>query len=400
MNKNKAINASVVLLGLVSLFADIASEMLYPITPIFLSQVLGTSMAYVGLIEGLAEATSSFLKAPVGHWSDKLKKRKIFILIGYILSALAKPLIGVSVNWLDVLGARSLDRIGKGLRTAPRDALLAESVELKFRGEAFGVHRALDTLGATIGPLFCLFLIGWTATNVSESQMRNLYIWSILPGAFSILLILFLKDQTTQSSTSTKVTSFNLISLYRDLDPQFKKFALSWTIFAIANSSDAFLIMRMKSQGIAFYQIILIYCMYNLVYAFTSPYLGKLSDQISRRSVLLFGLAVYIAVYLGFAWSDQLWQFIGLFVLYGVYMGATMGVAKAFAVDLSDPNKKASSIGFLAGLEGLGTILASLVGGLLWDHISPQSTFIYAAIGAFVSILLLFQISGTRKQEV
>lgn len=383
----KALNPTVIKLGLVSFFADVASEMLYPITPIFLTSVLGASMASLGLIEGVAEAVASLLKTYSGSWSDSISKRKPFIIFGYFLAAISKPLIGLSTSWNAVLWARALDRTGKGIRSAPRDALLADSVNPHNRGAAFGWHRGMDTLGAAVGPLFAILLL-----SNDPAALRPLYNWALLPGFAAVLILLFVRETPMKNQPIRKWQNpLRSVGLFQ---ADFKKYLWAWGLFSLVNSSDVFLLMKAKASGLSTTSVILVYCLYNLIYAFSSPYLGKLSDQIERRKVLIGGLAIFLFVYLGFGVADQTWHYWLLFAIYGLYMGATDGVGKALAIDLAPKELKATAVGLLGTITGLCTIFASVVAGLLWDHVGAWSTFIYGSVGAGFAIFVLIKGRG------
>ena len=382
-NKDPVLNPTVFKLGLVSFFADVASEMLYPITPLFLTTVLGASMASIGMIEGLAEAIANLLKTYSGSWSDHISKRKPFIIIGYLLGALSKPFIGISTSWFHVLGARALDRTGKGIRSAPRDALISDSVSGMHRGAAFGWHRAMDTLGAAVGPLLTLLLM-----SLNSQNLRQLYFWALIPGLISVLIIFFIHEK---KSSQVQIKKWeNPLKSWALMSPDFKKYIYAWGVFSLANSSDVFLLMKAKSSGVSTESVILLFFVYNLIYALSSPYLGKCSDQIDRRKILVAGLIIFLLVYLGFSFANQTWHYWGLFALYGLYMGATDGVGKALAIDLAPSTLKATSIGILGTATGLCTILASIFAGLIWDHYGASWTFIYGACGAFLAIVWLY----------
>lgn len=380
MNKeSKKLPSTVWKLGVISLFADISSEMLYPIAPIFLTSVLGASMIYVGLIEGITEAISSFIKIYAGSLSDRILKRKPFIWVGYLLAALSKPLIGSSTSWVHVLIARLLDRTGKGIRTAPRDALLAESVSFSQRGLAFGWHRALDTLGAALGPLVALAYLNFYSDN-----LRGIYFLSTIPGLFAVFLVFFLREQKSQSiekNTSAATYKFN---------SDFKKYLAAWSLFSVTNSSDAFLIMKVKTSGVSLNEVILMYCFYNLFYAILSPYLGQLSDKLGRKKVLVGGLLLFAFVYAGFAWAEKSWHFWILFALYGIYNAATEGISKAFAVDLVDHNLKATGLGALGMVTGISALFSSTVAGALWEYGAQSWPFLYGSIGALIGAIFIW----------
>lgn len=382
--KEVVLNTTVKKLGAVSFFADVASEMLYPITPIFLATVLGASMTSIGLIEGCAEAIASLMKTYSGSLSDKISKRKPFVIIGYFLGTISKPIVGVSTNWIHVLFARGIDRTGKGLRSAPRDALIADSVSSKNRGAAFGWHRSMDTLGAAVGPLLTVTLISTEAVN-----LRNLYFWALIPGFFSVLIAMTVKEKTQH--IEAKVKEYRTWSL-TDFNGSFKKYLTAWTLFSLTNSSDVFLLMKAKSSGFSTTNIVLLYCAYNLTFAFSSPYLGKLSDNIPKKNLMAFGLVIFALVYIGFGLSSEAWHFWILFLLYGVYMGATDGVGKALAIDYSPKHLKATALGLLGTVTGIATIIASTIAGLIWDHFGSAHTFFFGATGAVVAIVLLIRL--------
>jgi len=384
--KNSALHPTVIKLGFVSFFMDVASEMLYPITPIFLTTVLGASVTYVGIIEGLAECIASLLKTYSGFWSDRISKRKPFIIAGYFLGAISKPIIGYSHSWLGVLSARVFDRVGKGIRTAPRDALIAEVVTPETRGAAFGIHRGMDTMGAAVGPLLALLLL-----SSNQDNLRSLYFWALIPGLISVAVIFSIKEKTHEHTQSIKKNE-NPFKLWNNFGSSFKKYIFSWGLFSLTNSSDVFLLLKAKNSGLSTSQVILQYCAYNLTYAASSPYLGKLSDNIGRKKLMIFGLLIFIFVYLGFGFASEHWQYWALFFIYGLYMGATDGIGKALAIDLSPDDMKATSIGILGTVTGLCTIIASTVAGVLWDHAGSNWTFIYGATGAILSVFILYTI--------
>lgn len=384
-NENqKALNPTVVKLGAVSFFADVASEMLYPVTPIFLTTVLGASMASLGLIEGVAEAIASLMKTYSGSWSDSISKRKPFVIVGYALGAIAKPLTGISQTWIHVLGARAIDRTGKGIRSAPRDALIADSVIPSMRGAAFGWHRGMDTLGAAVGPLLAILLLTYHSDN-----LRSLYFWALIPGIFSVILVFLIREP---KRAIQKKPWQNPLASWRHFDIPFKKYIFAWGAFSLTNSSDVFLLMKAKSVGLSTQSVILLFCLYNLTYALSSPYLGHLSDRIPRKKVMIFGLIVFVLVYLSFGFATETWHFWILFLVYGLYMGATDGVGKALAIDLSPIALKATSIGILGTVTGLCTIVASVAAGFLWDHFGSSYTFVYGAIGALTATVILLVI--------
>ncbi len=356
--------------------------MLYPITPIFLTTILGASVFDVGLIEGIAEGVASLLKTYSGSWSDRLQKRKTFVWAGYLLSALAKPITGAAGSWLHVLFARSFDRFGKGIRSSPRDALIADSIAPEFRGAAFGWHRGMDTLGAAIGPLLAIFYLHFFQ---SQNQLREVYYWALIPGLASVAIALLVRDVQTRKVSAKTTERLK----YSSLNSEFKTYLLAWGLFSVANSSDVFLLLKAQQSGQTLTTTILFYCLYNLTYAFSSPYLGHLSDRLNRKHVLIGGLLVFALVYTLFGFASSPWHFWILFFIYGLYMGATDGVGKAYAVDLVPADLKATGLGILGTVSGLATIAASSIAGLLWDQAGAQWTFLYGAAGAILSVMIL-----------
>ncbi len=389
--KQNALNPTVVKLGAVSFFADVAGEMLYPVTPIFLTTVLGASMASLGLIEGIAEAIASLLKTYSGSWSDSIAKRKPFVIVGYGLGAISKPFIGLSHTWIHVLGARALDRTGKGIRSAPRDALIADSVAPSMRGAAFGWHRGMDTLGAAVGPLLAILLLTY------QADLRSLYFWALIPGILSVLLVFSIREPKHETQ---KKPWENPLASWRHFDKPFKKYIFAWAAFSLTNSSDVFLLMKAKSIGLSTQSVIFLFCLYNLTYALSSPYLGHLSDRIPRKNVMVSGLIIFFLVYLCFGFATQSWHFWILFLIYGLYMGATDGVGKALALDLSPITLKATSIGILGTVTGLCTIVASVTAGFLWDRCGSAYTFVFGGFGALVATAMLLLIKFPSGQPL
>ncbi|MFA4874136.1 MAG: MFS transporter [bacterium] len=375
----RGLNPDVVKLGIVSFLADVSSEMLYPLIPIFLTTVLGAPMAIVGVIEGAAEATASLLKTVSGRISDITGKRRPFVFAGYSISAIAKPLMALAAGWPLVLFARVADRFGKGLRVSPRDALLADSISQEFRGRAFGWHRAMDTAGAVLGPLLALLLI-----SVFHDNLRTIFLISFVPGILGALVVLAVRErghapQTPQASSIA----------YRNLPRPFRSYLLAWGVFAVANSSDVFLILKAKQVGFSTATVVLAYAFYNSIYAASSPVLGNLSDKVGRKVVLVGGLLVFALVYLGFAISVAGWHIWALFGVYGLYTAATDGVGKAFAVDLVPKEIRAGALGLLGTVTGIAALAASSIAGALWTEIGSWAAFAYGAAGAIVGAMLL-----------
>ncbi len=387
----KWLSKNVFSMGLTSLFTDISSEMIYPLLPLFLSTVLGAGATTLGIIEGIAEATSSLLKTVSGYVSDKIKKRKPLVILGYGLSAISKPTIGLATRWIHVLAARFADRIGKGIRTSPRDALIADSVEPEERGKSFGFHRSMDTLGAVVGPLLASALLFIFNKNLNwniEKSLRWIFLLSIIPATIAVLILIFFVQEIKKESEERKGTSLSL-SL-KGLSTQFKILLLIMLIFSLGNSSDTFLILRSANLGFDKATIPLLYTLFNVVYALLSTPLGALSDKIGRVKTIMIGFLFYAIVYLGFALitSSQIQLLWLLFALYGVYYGFSEGVLRAFVADLSKRETRGFAYGIYHTIVGLSLLPASLIAGLLWDKVSPKAPFFLGSSTAILSFIL------------
>ena len=376
----KKIPRQVIILGLISLFTDIASEMLYPVTPIFLTAVLGSSMAVVGLIEGIAEVTAGFLKGYFGIISDRLGKRSIFVRLGYGISALSKPLPGIFPAISTVVVSRTTDRIGKGIRTAPRDALLG-SHSKENSGAIFGFHRGMDTLGAALGPLFALLILYF-----SPDDYKLVFLIAFIPSIIAVAFTFLVKDQKTASKKSDRK---NFKEFWQSAPKQYKSVLLLLTIFSLVNSSDVFLILKSNDISKSGTIAILCYVFYNLVYAGFSFPLGKLSDKFGKSKIYASGLIIFSAVYLGFALSSSLLIIWILFAFYGIYSASTEGISKAWISDFVSNEQKGTAIGLLAMLNSFAIMLGSLLTGILWDRFGSSVPFLISSIVSLVVALII-----------
>lgn len=384
----KNLHKQVIVLGVISLFTDIASEMLYPVTPIFLTSVIGASMASVGLIEGLAEVTAGFLKGYFGAFSDKIGKRSIFIVLGYGVSALSKPLPGIFPKFVVVLSSRVVDRIGKGVRTAPRDALLA-SYSNNNTGEVFGFHRAMDTFGAALGPVIALILMALLPGNFTI-----IYLIAFIPSAFAVLFTLMVKDKAIVRESKDRP---NFSAFWKSAPMEYKKFIALFTIFSLVNSSDVFLIL--KSRDISSSDVIAIsgYIVYNLVYAASSYPAGILSDKMGKKKILFAGMIIFSLVYLGFAFSENIILMFILFGVYGIYASFTEGVSKALVSDLIPDHFRGSAIGLLTMLSGFAILLGSTLTGFLWDRFGSAVPFVISSAISLIVAVNLWSLKSGRK---
>jgi MFS family permease len=373
---------NVTLLGVVSGLTDISSEMLYPIVPVFLTSVLGAPMQVVGLIEGAAEATASFVKILGGRLSDKYGARKPFVVAGYSLSAVSKPLLALAVSWQFVLFSRFVDRVGKGLRTSARDAMIAGSVDRAHWGKAFGFHRAMDTLGAALGPLAALALIHFLGAE--KPDYRLIFLAAFVPALLGVaVLVYFVKEAAGPRRADGKAVTAAPMSA------DFKAFMVIYAVFSLGNSSGVFPIMKAKEMGFSLTHVILAYTGYNLVYAALASPAGWLSDRLGKIRTMTFGLAVFAAVYLGFALADRPWQVWLLFALYGFYGAFSEGIAKAVVSHLSADENRASAMGYFQGMLGFLTFASSAAAGFLWDRVSPAAPFMAGSLCALLAAAAL-----------
>jgi len=386
MENKLGISKNVFVLGLVSFFNDVASEMIYPLVPIFLTSVLGAPVAIVGLIEGMAESTASVLKVVSGWLSDKWRKRKIFVVAGYSFSAISKILLSLAYSWPFVLLARFVDRFGKGTRTSARDALIAESSENSVRGRAFGFHRGLDTLGAVVGPLIALLAI-----HFLDNNFRLIFFLAFIPAFIGILLLLFFVKEKKKEANSLDTFHFN----WRELNPSFKIFLLISFIFALGNSSDAFLILRAQNLGLSLTLVVLAYVLFNFTYALFSTPAGIIADKIGPKKVLLAGFLLFSGVYLFFGLTSSSLFLWFLFPVYGIYMALTEGVGKAYISNLVPQEKTGTAFGIYQTIIGLCTFFASFIAGILWTYIGVRLPFIFGSIMALISAFL-FVVLGKK----
>jgi len=378
--------------GLVSFFMDVSSEMIYPLVPLFLANVLGVNKSMIGLIEGIAESTASLLKVFSGWLSDRNGQRKSLMLAGYAISTLSRPIIAVAGVWQQVLAARFVDRVGKGIRTAPRDAIIAESTEATHLARAFSFHRSMDTLGAVVGPAIALILL-----QLYHNNYQLVFWLSMIPGAIAVLIIYaFIQEKKRTADAPAERPRLSL----KHFDWKVKFFIVIATLFALGNSSDAFLILRAQQVGIPMVMIPAVYLMFNLVYSLSAIPAGIAADKYGKKRLILLGFVLFAALYYGFAVaasSSAIWL---LFGAYGLFMGLTEGIQKAFLATIIPPDFKATAFGVYATAVGLATLPASLIGGLLWDRVSPAATFYFGATTAALSaILFLVLIVSIRVSQ-
>ena len=376
-----------------SFLTDISSEMLVHLLPLFLANILGVRFSVVGLIEGVAETTASLLKVFSGWLSDRLGDRKWLTVAGYSLSTLAKPFLYFATTWGAVLAVRFTDRVGKGIRTAPRDALVADSIDEKRRGLAFGLHRAGDTAGAMIGLIIALavvFALQGSDLELSRPTFQTIVLISIPPAVLAVL-VLAIGAKNVPVNSQRERPRLSLAAF----DIRFKRFLLVIVLFTLGNSSDAFLVLRAQNLGLSVAGVMGVLVVFNLVYALISTPAGALSDRIGRRKVIVGGWLAYAAIYLGFGLAGAAWQIWALFAMYGIYYGMAEGAGKALVADLVQPAQRGTAYGVYNAAIGLAAFPASLIAGLLWEGVGrwagfgPSAPFFFGAAVSLVAVVLL-----------
>jgi MFS family permease len=381
----KIITRSIWLLSLVSLFTDVASEMLYPVIPLYL-QSIAIPIVLIGVLEGFAEAIAGLSKGYFGKLSDSMGSRLPFVRLGYGLSALAKPLMALWPNAAWIFGVRSLDRLGKGIRTGARDALLSDEATPETKGQVFGFHRSMDTLGAVLGPAIALAYLYYYPGNY-----KSLFFIALAPGVLSILCTFLLREKQTKTTTGKKAIPFGVaVTYWRSSSPVFKKLIGALLLFALINSSDMFLLLQIKATGITDTQAIGMYIFYNLVYALAAYPLGVLADKIGLKKIMLFGLCCFAVAYAGMAVSGSMYLYFELFFVYGLYAAATEGISKAWISNITPKTETATAIGCYSGLQSICTLFASTAAGLIWHAWGAQAVFI---VSAAITVLIIFYLA-------
>jgi MFS family permease len=372
---------TVLILGLVSLFTDISSEMVYPLLPLYLTTTLGATPAIVGIIEGIAESLASLLKTYSGYVSDKIRKRKPLAVVGYGSATVGKLFLYLSTSWGWVLAGRVVDRFGKGVRTAPRDALIAEASAEGRLGHSFGLHRALDTLGAVIGIAIAYYLF-----RTTHGGYTRIFLFAMIPGIIGVLLLIPVKDK----KATERAAKVHPMAGWRTLDSRLKAFFLVAFLFTLGNSSNQFLLLRANNLGFDAADVILAYLLCNVVYALCAYPAGRLSDRIGRRAILVLGYLFYGLVYLGFSFASKGLHVWVLFGVYGLYSGLTEGIEKALVAELCPGESRATLLGVHATLVGIGLLPASLIGGLLWRMVGPEAPFYFGGVVGILAAAGMF----------
>lgn len=409
--------SNIIVLGIVSFLTDLSSEMVYPLIPLYLTAVLGATPAIVGLIEGIAESLASLLKVFSGYWADRYKNKKRLTLIGYSTAFLYKIALLLATSWPGVLAARIVDRLGKGIRTAPRDVLIAESADAKKLGGSFGLHKMLDMLGSALGILASYFLLRYstslgggggvnsasgivTAGGTNIAGYRQIFLISMIPALLGVLALLLVKERKSKSgSGSAPIRKLNLS--FRALDGRLKAFLLIVFLFTLGNSSNAFLLLRAGSAGFDAQSVILLYFLFNIVTSLLAYPLGRLSDRIGRRALLVGGYFLYGLVYIGFAHVSTKAGMITLFAAYGIYTAMTAGTERALITEIAPADLKGTMLGLHGTLVGIGLLPASLIAGFLWNTFGAAAPFWFGGVlGLAAAVAVAFVLSRPRRSGV
>lgn len=384
MVKAKIITRSIFIIGLVSLFTDISSEMLYPIMPVYLKSIGFTALA-IGILEGFAEATAGISKGYFGKLSDQIGRRLPFVKFGYFLSGIAKPMLAMLgfLGW--IFFARFLDRMGKGIRTGARDALLSDMCTAENKGKVFGFQRGMDTVGAAIGPALALLYLHFYPTSYT-----TLFLIAFAPAMIGVMFTFFIKEKRKEHIPKSSIKSnpakylnpFAFIGYWKQSSKEYKKIVIGFFAFTLINSSDMLLLLMAKSTGISDRDVIGVYIFYNIIYALASYPMGYLADKIGMKITFIIGLILFTAVYIGMANLKGEEMLYVLFFLYGIYAACNEGITKAWISKISPKEETATAIGFFSGISSILTLLASTVAGLLWVEYYPSLTFLVSGIGA------------------
>lgn len=396
----RIITRTIWMLSLVSLFTDLASEMLYPVMPLFLKHI-GYSAIFIGVLEGIAEAVAGLSKSYFGKWSDLSGKRLPFVQLGYAFSAISKPMLAILTYPWWIFLSRTVDRLGKGIRTGARDAMLSDECTKENKGRVFGFHRSMDTFGAVLGPVAAL-----TYLYYYPDDYKTLFLIAFIPGLLAIITTLLIKESRRPATTNHKPQTSNFksqtsnffafFSYWKTSSPEYKRLLTGLLLFALFNSSDVFLLLRMKESGLPDTTIISTYVFYNLVYALLAYPVGILADKIGLKRIFITGLFVFAFVYLGFALNNNSIVFIFLFLLYGLYAAATEGVSKAWISNIVDKSETATAIGTYSGFQSICALIASSLCGLLWYNFGAMVTFL---ITVAMTVMVIIYLSLFKRTD-
>lgn len=375
---------NIIFLGLVSFFADISSEMVYPIIPLYLTSTFGATPVLVGIIEGIAESVASLLKVFSGYITDKYKKKKPIAFAGYATGFIYKLALLLALSWTGILTARVIDRLGKGIRTSPRDVMVSESADKNQMGKAFGIHKALDMAGSAIGILLSYLLLKNAAGGVED--YKSVFVLSAIPAVAALCMFFFVKEKKEKQFVKQRERFW---TSWKQLDKRLKLYLLIVFLFTLGNSSNTFLLLRAKSVGFDDTTVILLYFIYNLTASVLSMPFGKISDKVGRKKILIAGYLMFAVVYLGFATAQTNWMFILLFVMYGMYTAMSAGVERAFIAEIAPEELKGTMLGLHSTIAGIALLPASVIAGFWWEYAGAFAPFMFGSIMAVVAVILL-----------
>jgi len=389
----------------VSFFTDVSTEMIYPLIPLFLSGVLGANATFVGAIEGTAETVASLLKLASGWISDKVSRRKALVVAGYAIASFVRPFTAIAQSAAQVLAIRVTDRIGKGIRSSPRDALLADSVSAEARGRAFGFHSAADNAGAVLGPLIAFFILsshgmgamtsGQRLSSAQEATLRSVFWWAAVPAFVAlVVLVIAVRDVRRKDGASAAAAE---VSLDTKLSKRFWYYLGVVLVFTLGNSTDAFLLLRANQLGVALALTPVLWASFNAIKAAIGTYAGGLSDRIGRKPLIVGGWIVYAVVYLGFAKASAAWHAWALFAVYGLFYAMTEGTERALVADIVPPSRRGTAYGWYNLSIGLGALPASLIFGAIWDRVNPATAFVFGATLALVAAAGMAFVAPARR---
>ena len=389
-----------------SFFTDVSTEMIYPLLPVFLASVLGANASFIGAIEGVAETTASLLKLVSGWWSDKVGSRKILVVIGYGIATIVRPFTAATHTARQVLAIRLTDRIGKGIRTSPRDALLADSAPAQARGRAFGFHAAADNAGAVLGPLLAFLLLKLQGVGSfdgtkrllahDEQALRNVFWLAAVPGVIAMIILVVVVRDVPRREAADKAGETSIGSMGGGLTKRFWAYIVVVLVFTLGNSTDAFLLLRANQLGVPVAMAPILWALLNLVKSATGTYGGQLSDTLGRKPLIVGGWLLYAAVYFAFGWAAAAWQAWALFAVYGIFYGMTEGTEKALVADIVPRARRGSAFGWYNLAIGLGALPASLIFGAIWDRAGAPSAFVFGASLALLAAVLMAFVAPSR----
>jgi MFS family permease len=389
----KYLSRTVWVLSLVSLFTDVASEMLYPVMPVYLKSI-GFSIVLIGILEGIAEATAGLSKGYFGKLSDAKGKRLPFIRFGYGLSAISKPIMAFFIWPWWIFSARTMDRLGKGIRTSSRDAMLSDEATPETKGRVFGFHRGMDTLGAAIGPAIALVFLFY-----NPNHYTTLFYVAFFPGIAAIALTFFIREKKTDRPVNKNVSFFSFLKYWKTSPASYRKLLIGLLVFTLFNSSDVFLLLKIKESGLSDIWVIGTYIFYNLIYAVFSYPLGILSDKIGLKKVFVLGLFLFAVVYFGFAFNTNIYLFFALFFIYGIYAASTEGISKAWISNIASKSETATAIGTYTAFQSICTMIASSLTGFIWYKLDAKVAFVSTAI-ITLSVVIYFLIIRIKSVEI